>query len=512
MPEKLQFASKECEEFFLARPGGPCCLASGYGAGKTHTGVLKLLWIADKFPNARLAIVRRTASQLRKTVLETMLAILPQDRLARYSEQSGILEFVNGSKLFLIHLDSPDSLGMLRSLELNAVLVEQAEELSEEAFNLLVTRVGRWTHVQIPAGLVGSGWKWYDDSGRPSCPAWTLVTLNSPGYDHWSFRRFSDDSPEREKWKALDYRVIYASSRDNRYLPKQVLAALLANDDEFIKRFVDFSWGTVEGTVHEMSNLSILEPTDELVAKITGGTMRLHRTFDYGLSSPTACVWWGVDKEGNIFGYRSYAEPNLLIREHRANITSLSPKTEHYLTNLMDPSAFHKTAQKNGGRWSMADEFAESKDLPFDTAISMTPADNNEAVSRTRINEALWVDPKHRHPITGQLGAPHLYFLRTTPSYPHGCSPVIQDIKSQRLEVVGEANGRKLYGEGRDPGIPDHSYDCVRYAMASHFVRPPERKYDPLRDPGTFLGYSRLSKKLRDERRKFGEDDWGKEY
>ena len=30
-----------------------------------------------------------------------------------------------------------------------------------------------------------------------------------------------------------------------------------------------------------------------------------------------------------------------------------------------------------------------------------------------RVRRALWVDPRHRHPVTGALGAPHLYFLRS---------------------------------------------------------------------------------------------------
>jgi len=502
--QQIEWASEAQREFFTAPPGGPILFASGYGGGKTWAACLKALWIADTFANSRIAIVRRTSAQIRKTVLQSLMAMLPVDRCKRYSEQTGVIELQNGSTIYLIHLDTPDSLGMLRSLELNAAIVEQAEELSEDAFNLLVTRVGRWSHAVVPDHMLDAHWEWRDQAGNPMVPTWTLLTCNSPGYDHWLYNRFAEESPDRAHWDAQGYRVLYTSSRDNRFLSQATLDALTANDQEFIDRFVDFSWGSLEGSIHTISNLSLLEPTQELLDQIKT-TMRLHRSLDYGSTSPTACTWWATDGEGNIFAYREYYEPNLLISEHRKNITALS-EGERYVTNLADPSIFHRTAQKHGGRWSVSDEFFDSRFLPADTALSFTPADNNELGTRNRISEYLRVDPDHAHPITKEKGAPHLYFIRKRPSYPDGIDMLLKETRAQK-KVKVKGTEEALFTDERDDKVSDHAYDTLRYFIASR-PSPTRESYDPRKDINTFVGYSLYSQKMRKERARGGKTDY----
>jgi hypothetical protein len=42
------------------------------------------------------------------------------------------------------------------------------------------------------------------------------------------------------------------------------------------------------------------------------------------------------------------------------------------------------------------------------------------------------------------------------------------DIRNAKRLQVGENDGKPIYSDERDPSIPDHALDCVRYVVNSH--------------------------------------------
>jgi hypothetical protein len=329
-------------------------------------------------------------------------------------------------------------------------------------------------------------------------PRHLFATANPSDELHWLYERFADESPQREKWDKLCYRCIVVDSRKNKFLPKANLAALMNKDDEFIARYVKGEWGNPEGRIFQVDALSYLEPTPELLDKITQ-TMHLHRSLDHGDSAPTACLWEATDGDGNIFVYREYYVPNKLVSDHRAAIARLS-HGEQYRSQLADPSIFHKTAQKYGGKWSIADEYSDTRVLPRETALYWTPADNAEMPSRSRLKEYLRVDPGHVHPVTRELGSPRLFFVRKTSEFPGGCDRVLLELRSQKRVKVEEAGGRDVYSDERDESVPDHGYDALKYFVIS---RPPVTREQEKEAPIlSFKGYSDYMK--RQNRRKRG--------
>lgn len=470
--KELRFTGKSQEDFFYAPAGGVLGFYGGFGSGKSTILCVKILWIADTFPGAQVALVRRTASQLRKTTVATLLTWLPAERISRYNEQAGVIELKNGSKIYLLHLDAEDSLGMLKSLELTAAGVDQAEEVEVKAIDLLEKRVGRWRGVTIPPALLTPEWPWKDHTGEPIAPKWMLLTFNCPGFDSYLWTRFAEESPERAAWAARGYRHITASSRDNPFLGESNLESLLAAGGEFVERYVDVTtWGITEGRVFDLNDMSILEPEGGLVEKIKRG-MKLHRSLDHGDTAPTCCLWFATDHDQNVFVWREYYQEDRLVSDHRAAICALS-KDDHtkYYSNLADPSIFAKTRGRTasvGPRWSVAEEYSDTKLMSKETAIYWTAADNGEEVTRSRMKEYLRIDPNHRHPITGKKGAPHLYFLRRTNTFPNGCLKVIQELRSQRYVSIGEgADGKQMFSEERDPKVSDHAVDALRYFVVS---------------------------------------------
>jgi len=488
--EQIEFSSDKQKDFVTAGPEDILLFLGGYGSGKTFAGILKMLLLLDKYPNSRGAIVRKQFGQLQKTTLQTLFSVLPSSGYTRRNEQ--FVDLRNGSRVYFVHLDTEDSLNVLRGLELSFVFVDQVEELDEDAWDLLEARVGRWSHASRIGGWP-AGWKHRDAAGKPLPPRYVFASANSPGFESWVYRRWCPESTEAEHWKERGYRVLINSSRENRFLGEANLAVMLSKNAEWVRRYVDSAWGEVEGQLHTVSPLSLITPTPELLSLIQD-SYRKSRALDHGDTAPTCCLWSAVDREGNIFVTKEYYKADALISKHRENITFMS-KGEYYDASVADPSIFYKTAQKHGGKWSVADEYSDVNFLPLQTAIFWKPADNNELGTRNRINEYLAVNPEHVHPITKEKGAPRVYFLVRTADYPMGCFEILKQLRSQKREKVAEG----VYSDKRDDSVEDHAYDAFRYKVAarpSAARAPRQNKYDT----NTFMGYSNWSKRERDRR------------
>jgi phage terminase large subunit len=454
-------------------------MLGGYGSAKTYGGCLKLLRLVEKYPGSRWAIIRRVFKQLKATTMVTFDNLTPSWALKVRNDQDGTRIFKNDSVVQFLGLDTEGSMGVLQGLELNGAFVDQAEELSEKVWDVIDARVGRWTKLDKMPGR------------------YIFATANPTDELHWLYERFADESPQHELWSGKGYQCIVADSRSNKFLPQGNLDALLSKDDEFVRRFVKGEWGNPEGRIFDVDPRSILEPTEEVITKITKGC-HLHRSLDHGDSAPTACLWHGTDGDGNVFVYREYYVPGKLVSDHRRAIAVLSG-SETYRSQLADPSIFHKTAQKYGGKWSIADEYSDIGVLPRSTALYWSPADNAEMPSRSRLKEYLRVDPEHVNPITREKGAPRLYFVKKTKEYSNGCDRVILETKSQRRLKIEEAGGRDVYSDDRDDTVPDHAYDALKYFVIS---RPPVAR-EPSKAPGllTWQVFSNFMKRSQQRKR-----------
>ena len=197
----------------------------------------------------------------------------------------------------------------------------------------------------------------------------------------------------------------------------------------------------------------------------------LFRVFDHGDASPTCCLWVAAYNGVYIF-YREYYVPNQVISYHRKSIFELS-EGESYSGNYSDPSIFNKASQKQGGFWSVADEYL-TNDIKA-PSIAWIPADNNEFATRNRINELLR-SGNFKHPITGEAG-PGIYFIKKSQEWPSGCFHSINQLQAQRRKLLGYIDGKSVYTDDREE-VVDHAYDPIRYFVAMHGRgnAEPERK------------------------------------
>jgi hypothetical protein len=499
---RIEWACAEQGEYFRAGPN-PLLALGGFNAAKTWSGILKLLRLLDLFPNSRAAIVRSSSRDMRKTTMETFYALCPPSayNLGRRSDQEGVCQLNNGSLAYFIHLDKPDSLNVLAGLELNFGFPDQAEQITEKAWDVLDARLGRWPHAVVPQHVLDSNspWPWTNDAGMVVPPPFLFATANPPdSEEHWLFRRFAEDSEEYDRWKAEGYHYIRFRSKDNRFASRANIAKLYSKDKEFVDRYAEGQWVSPGGAIFTIDHQSIVTPYPDLVKRIVNN-MNLHRSMDHGDSSPTCVLWEATDHDGNIFIYREYYEADALVSDHRRAIHQLSKgdvpvnspfKEPRYRSNMADPSIFSLSRGRTSTArptWSIADEWMDTRIMPEETRVRWLPApiprtenDSYELTTRSRLKEYLKVDPNHRNPFTGQLGAPRIYFLKRTEEYPAGCYHVIKEIRGQRRVKIGEREGRAIYSDARDESIPDHAYDTVKYHVIS---RPSPMRVAERKDP-----------------------------
>jgi hypothetical protein len=84
------------------------------------------------------------------------------------------------------------------------------------------------------------------------------------------------------------------------------------------------------------------------------------RAIDYGSSAPTACLWFTINEEEEVYVYREYYEVSPSVAHSAKCISSLSPPDEEYRCTFIDPHAKDRPPAIYGMAPSVADQFAEN--------------------------------------------------------------------------------------------------------------------------------------------------------
>ena len=358
---------------------------------KTYALCLKALYLSDRYPKNRGVIARKVAKELGLTTQSTFFKLCPPAAYdpaygGRRADSENYLRLAHsGSEILWLHLEDQDIDKVFRGLEINWFILDQAEEIAEDIFDTLLTRLGRWDQAEVTAEVLASHetrnrrkslartwgyegqrwntWPWRNPvTGRANPPSYAMIACNPDAETHWIYKRFHPESSDwQETYSKLGYRMISMPSHENKFLPQQNLEEMKRKDATWVRRFVNAEWGIPEGQIHDVKPESVIPGTRAIVEYLKA-RCRLHRTLDHGDASPTCCAWWAVDRQGDVFCYREYYKPNLLVSEHRKNIWEMSRPggmDEKYTSNLADPSMFYKTMQKYGGRWSFSDDYAD---------------------------------------------------------------------------------------------------------------------------------------------------------
>ena len=450
---------------FYYMTGRNHCFSGGFNNGKTYIGCLKAICLLLTFPAYRMAICRLKYVDLKRTTMQTFFSLLPAEMIDTHNEQDGVTQLKNGSVIYWMHLDNVQE-SSIRGLEINSVLTDQVEEVSEKAFDLLDARVGRWAGAIVPDSLLNAVPNWpLSPIGKHVIPSYHMVLSNPDTQYHFIYRKFHPESTERRP----DYQYV-EGEWDADLGSLETYNEALKHDEEWVNKYVRGLWGRSSAQIHFVPDSCFLDYNEELITWIQEKG-NLYRILDHGDSAPTCCLWLAAIGGVFIF-YREYYVPGKVISYHRRAIADLSIG-ENYSGNYADPSIFKKMSQKDGGFWSVADEYRTSSiEGP---GYSWQPADNNEYATRNRINELLRDSSIFKNPSTKESPAPGIYFIKSCDKYPNGCSQAIRQVGAQRKKFLGTFEGKSVYSDDRDESVVDHAYDCVRYGISMHGTMKAER-------------------------------------
>lgn len=468
---EVKFRNDEQEIFYWSRARNSR-FGGGFGNGKTYVSMQRAVTMLLTFPGYRIAICRQVYKQLRSTTMQTFFKVCPKDFVLHHDEQFGVTTFINGSRVYWLHLDAMDE-ATAKGFEINALVIDQAEDVDEAIYLLMDARVGRWEKAEVPEHLLKQypNWPKHPKWGYPLVHNYVDI-LDNPADDelHWTQRHFEGDE------KKPDHFSITRKTDDD-LNDARTMRSILGRSQEWLDKYY---WGKPsrsKSIIHKIFPESIINPDDltqeqfDKLINLIRTKANLYRVLDHGEAAPTCCVFAASFNKIHIF-FGEYYVPGELISVHRQNIYDLSKELVgeanlDYFTNLADPDIFKKHSQKDGSFWTVAMEYGEDEEITS-PPISWLPADNNELATRNRINELLRPSSLFTHPITGVSPAPGIYFLRSGERWPYGCEKAYLQTKSQKREFLGEFDGTKIYSDDRDENVEDHAYDPVRYYIAAH--------------------------------------------
>lgn len=164
------------------------------GSGKTIFACTKVILYALKYPRSRIGIFRQTLPSLRETSWLEIRSLLDKYQIEyKENKSNGLITLSNNSTISFTPLDDEKK---IRSLNLDYVYVEQAEEISEEAFIELDLRIRN-----------ENSKKYYGQM---------LLVVQPSQKTHWLYRLFY-----QYKANDPDYSKIHFSYLDNPFLPDE---------------------------------------------------------------------------------------------------------------------------------------------------------------------------------------------------------------------------------------------------------------------------------------------------
>ena len=164
------------------------------GSGKTIFACTKVILYALKYENSRIGVFRQTLPSLRETSWLEIRSVLDKYNIEyKENKSNGLITLTNGSTISFTPLDDEKK---IRSLNLDFVYVEQAEEISEEAFIELDLRIRN-----------ENSKKYYGQM---------LLVVQPSQKTHWLYRLFY-----QTKVNDPDYSKIHFSYLDNPFLPEE---------------------------------------------------------------------------------------------------------------------------------------------------------------------------------------------------------------------------------------------------------------------------------------------------
>lgn len=440
--------------------------SGGFGTGKTSALNGKIVSLLTLIPGNLGLLARQDGKALRQTTLLDLLDKIPKEWIQSHDSQKGMLRLsqeVGGS--ILVYGDLKD-LGDLKNHNLGFFAIDQTEETEWEAWEYLAGRLRRRNPIIDPAtnkrqywvrGLcTQSGHRHFAigiDAQRcilckeQICPYsetirstdgdadWDLIiyprygfgVCNTEGPDHWIFQKFkglpgqdeilSEGIEGYEAFHATTYEGLAAGFVDKDYVTN--LENTYRGNKLMFDRYLMGKWVVAEGLVFPgfSRDTHVIHEDQQKYdgSPLLEEYLPVQEYIDPGITATTAVGWvvvepckcgcgkhnyWIIDEH-----YVASAIPEYhcdQIKQRRAEIK------RHVVSTEMDQQAFSMsniqkvTATNESRLYSLSQLYIEQ-------GIYVRRNQKDWDSGHARISAAIAPDPTHMHPVTGELGAPHLF-------------------------------------------------------------------------------------------------------
>lgn len=295
----------------LEMSDGEVCIAGPAGTGKSLAALWKIHIACMAGPGTQALMVRQTHLSLSATTLK-----LFESAVARSAIDSGIVRWFggssheppqyiydNGSTIIVGGLDKPDK---FLSAELDLVFIDEANQITKTAFEVLVSRL---------RGTNG--------------PYRQIILACNPDHPkHWIKLRCETGS----------MRMLHSLHTDNP-LYYTSLGALTDLGTDYIQnklgkltgvrrlRLLKGMWAAAEGIIYEeWSESTNVIPTFKRPKDLDN--WQFWWTVDFGFINPFCWQMWAEDPDGKLILVREIYKTKTIVQDHAENIMSIMRREE----------------------------------------------------------------------------------------------------------------------------------------------------------------------------------------
>ena len=150
------------------------CLVGGLGSGKSTAMIEEIKALALENPGFTYLIGRKTMPSLRDTTMKTFFSRMEDGLIKKFDKTHSIATLVNNSEIIFRPLDD---LEKMKSLEVAGFGLDEANEIDQEMYNTLKSRVRQKV------------------KGKEPTMYRTILSLNPTEEDHWIPQHFMHIKP-----------------------------------------------------------------------------------------------------------------------------------------------------------------------------------------------------------------------------------------------------------------------------------------------------------------------------
>ncbi len=460
---------------FHATPAREKLLLGAIGAGKTQALAADAISLGLTQPGSRILVGRLQATDLRRTTqreLMTLLSKVPDGSpsgttslydLCEVRKSENTLLMPNGTEFLFVGVEDFMS---LQSLNLAGIYIDEASQFNLEGYQTLMSRL-RQTEPTMEAQQMGYRW---DTDARQ-----VMALAANPAGHNWIWDLFiNPKSPQPEGGRVFFRSTLF----DNPYLSDDFIQSMLDRPKAWQDRFVFCRDDAFSGQILTFT------PTEHVVEPFEPPpSWRRVMGLDWGMRSPTACVWWAQDPSSQVwYQYREW---------QTYDPTDPRQKEEYETVNVHDVA--HKIIEletrEDGSRETI---FARAAD----PQIAEKQATDGKSIQHWFTKYGLHFRPglKHHDPRINALNA----MLRDSLKVMGSCEQTIVAFQQYRWEEPKLTSGDRDMPE-RPRKKDDHLVDASQYVatIITPRPRPEEKAAEPSPDAET---WARVKQNIKNKR------------